>query len=209
MQRLHGPRGHLRLRTAPTTLPLTLDECKAHLRVTFNDDDGLIKAYAAAAVKALDGKSGHLGRCLMPQIWRQTLDGGFPAACGGRDDRIDLPLGPVRSVTAVTYVDANGATQPLSSTAYDFFADDGLEAACLRPVYGTAWPATRRQPDAVVIDYDAGYASAAEVPEPIKAAILLHVGFLYENPSAVGANTLDQLPLAYTHLLAPYRRANI
>lgn len=56
--------------TAPLEQPVTLGDLKAHLRVDGDDEDDLIEAYAAAAVAYLDGWSGVLGRCIMPQIWR-------------------------------------------------------------------------------------------------------------------------------------------
>lgn len=80
--------------TPPDILPVSLAEAKAHLRVDYDDDDGLILSLIRAAVDHLDGWTGILGRCLVEQEWRQDFPAG--ATC------FPLPLGPVISVTSVT-----------------------------------------------------------------------------------------------------------
>jgi hypothetical protein len=59
---------------APVSGPVTLDEVKAHLRVDSSDEDGQIAILIAAAVGYLDGWRGILGRAIMPQTWRVTVE---------------------------------------------------------------------------------------------------------------------------------------
>lgn len=62
--------------SAPTLQPVTLAEAKAHCRVDGVDDDGVISAMVSAAVGHLDGWTGVLGRCMMPQTWKVSVSAG-------------------------------------------------------------------------------------------------------------------------------------
>lgn len=62
--------------TAPTSQPVTLAEAKAHCRVDGTDDDALLAGLIAAAVGHMDGWTGVLGRCIMPQTWRVSASAG-------------------------------------------------------------------------------------------------------------------------------------
>lgn len=170
----------LKLITAPVAEPLTVAEAKAHLRVSASDDDAYIEALIVAARQGAE----HLtGRALMPQTLELALD--------EFESEIQLPRPPLASVTSISYVDSNGATQ----TTTDYILDDhGLEAR-LTPLYGESWPDTRQQANAVLIRYVAGYADAASVPQQIKAWMLLRIGMLYEHrESVVAGASIAELP---------------
>lgn len=64
--------------TAPTEVPVTLGQMKAHLRVAHDDDDGDIESRLEGAVAHLDGWGGVLGRCIMPQTWAIDVTGPGP-----------------------------------------------------------------------------------------------------------------------------------
>lgn len=167
--------------TAATDTPVTVAEAKAHLVVDFSDDDTVIDAMISAAVDYLDGPSGILGRALCPQTWSQEYD------CFSGD--MVLPFGPVSSVTSVTYGDGDTFT--------DFRLLQDGRGWFLRPNAGVSWPSTDTP---IVVEFVAGY---TDVPEPIRAAILLHIGTLYEyRETSVEKWTPTR---AYEALLAPYR----
>lgn len=185
---------------APAADVVSLAEAKAHLRVEHTAEDSLITALIAAATQHLDGWSGVLGRCLVTQTWRQSFDG-FPVA-----GVLRLPFPDVQSVV-VTYTDAAGDPQTVDSANYHLV--NAVCGAFVALASGAAWPSSATQPDAVGVTFVAGYGNAAAVPAPIKAAVLLHVGNLYENRSAVDDGALAPLPLAYDALIAPYRRMGV
>jgi uncharacterized phiE125 gp8 family phage protein len=165
----------LRLITAPSTYPVTLAEAKAHLRVDSTDEDTLITAMISAAT---DVAEQHTGRAIMPQTWELSLD--------EFQTPIELTRIPAASVTSIQYIDATGAeiAYDVTATGITLDAGDDFGFAYILPAYGTVWPTTREQPNAVKVRYVAGYADAAAVPEAIKSWIKLQVSAMFENREA-------------------------
>lgn len=163
------------------------------------DEDVLIRALIQSVTDHLDGWSGTLGRCLVEQTWRMSFSA-FPS-CG----LLRLPLGPLASspAIAVTYRDEADATQTLSAGAFQVAEDEIGPLVALAT--GQSWPSTYVRVDAVSVSAKFGYGAEADVPAPIKAAILLMVGDLYINREAKISNKLIPNHTAEM-LLAPYRR---
>jgi len=157
----------LHLVTPASALAVDLEDAKLHLRVDDETEDDLITALIFAATEMAETRT---NRAIMPQTFALSLDA-FP-------DAIELTRTPVTSVTSITYVDDNGTTQTLNSSAYVVNTASDHDFASIKPAYGQAWPATRVQENAVVVRYVAGYAAA---PESIKSWIKLTVGTLYAN----------------------------
>jgi len=159
---------------ASTPAAVTLADAKLHLRVDASDEDALIAALIVAATQAAEQE---IGRALITQTWTLKLDA-FPASA----EYIDLFMPPIQSITSITYVDSDGATQTLATPEYTLIADT------IRPQVApvTSWPATKTQPSAVVITYVAGYGAApSNVPESIRQWALMHVGAMYANRESV------------------------
>lgn len=184
---------------APASMPITLEMAKQHLRVGDGEEDLLITAYIAAATAHLDGWTGILGRALVTQTWRQDYAGFSPT--------LPLPLHPARSIVSVTYIDAAGAQQSVPAGDYDLVADSMGGSVMLKP--GRAWPATGEARRPVSVTYVAGDA-AADVPAPIRSAILLMVGDLYANRETT-ALSASRVPMAASveAMLAPWRRVGL
>ncbi len=160
----------LKLITAPIALPVALADAKAHLRLDTTSDDAMVAAMIGAATEAAEH---YTGRALMAQTWEIALDA-FPAA-------LELTRIPVASVVSIQYADVAGVMQTLSPTAYALDNADGFGPAFVVPAYGTGWPVTRDQINAVKVQYIAGYLDAASVPQSIKSWILLQCGAMFEN----------------------------
>lgn len=125
--------------TAPVALPVSLNEMKAHLRVTHADDDGDIEGRLASAVAHLDGWGGVLGRCLMPQTWAVDVEGPGPHL---------LPFPEVETVTAAGVAGAldvvvtRGAVGP-SVTIADAEADEPIAVQFVSSLAPTRLPAAK------------------------------------------------------------------
>lgn len=184
--------------TAATSTPISVEEAKAHLRVDGTGEDDLITIYVAAATAYLDGYSGVLGRALVTQTWRQDYD------CF--TDKLRLPLPPVASVTSVTYYDTLNASTTLATSVYALQIDAAGPHIALKP--GQVFPGSYTRTDAVSVTYVTGTA-AADVPAPIRAALLLMVGDLYANrETAQVGSVASRIPMSMTvaALIEPYRR---
>lgn len=181
--------------TPPSVEPVTLDEAKAHMRIDHADDDVYIASLIVAARQFAEG---FLQRSLLPQTWRLTLDA-FP-----HDDTITLPRPPLRDVLEVRYYDENGVLQTLDPSLYhvDLVSEPGRVVLA----HGQQWPQTAVRPNAVEVEYEAGYSDAVSVPGAIKQAILLLVAHWYEHREAIATDAQPtELPLAVDSLLRQYR----
>lgn len=151
------------------------------------------------------------GRAFLTQTWRVTLDrfpcagfGLYPQGYEYPGDTIELPMPVLQSVTSITYVDTNGATQTLATSVYDVDTDHFPGRVILK--YGQSWPSTRAQRNAVTVTFVAGFAAPALVPRNWTGAIKLLVGRWYHNPEEEASGTLtDDLERTINGLMWPDR----
>lgn len=178
--------------------PVSLQEAKAHLRVDGADEDAYIDALIGAARQHVENTT---NRAVVETQFRLEL-AGWPV-CGV----LTLPRPPLKTLTAIQYLDDAGALQTLASDRYLVSAPSGPCAprATVRPAYGVSWPSTRAQANAVQVSFTAGYAAAA-CPKPLRAAVLMLVAHFYESREAasVGSIASVETPFGVKALLAPY-----
>ena len=183
----------LQLITGPMGLAVDLATAKLHLRIDDASEDENVTRLIKAATSHVQQMT---GRALLTQNWRLLLDS-FP---GGA---IRVPMPPLHSVEAVTYIDAAGQEQTLPSS--DYTVDSSGLFGAIWPAFGKSWPATIAHPMAVKVEFTAGYGDAAAVPADLQAALLLLVGHYDQNREAVVVGTISSdLPLGVAALLAPY-----
>lgn len=188
----------LTLVTPPAVAPISLAEAKAHLRVEHDEDNDYITSLIEAVTQRIDGRNGWLRRALINQTWQLELPY-FPLArC------IALPMPPLRSVEAVTYFDHNGEPQTFSSDAYHVVKSTDEAYVYLKT--GASWPGTWERPDAVAIEFVAGYgADAADVPANIRHAIKIELASLYGIARGDETHIVGPNP-AIRRLLGPHKR---
>ena len=188
--------------TAATSEPITLAEARKHLRIEpfgiplAHPDDGQIEMFISAARTWCEQ---YTGRALASQTIEMALDA-FPS------DDIELPLTPVTSISFVKYVNTAGNEITLSNDYYGL--DDYSDPNWLLLLNNYQWPATSEGANSVKIRMVVGNTSVT-IPHPIKAAILLLLGSLYENRQedlqSSSRATFNSLPLGVYNLLQPYR----
>lgn len=167
----------LRLIEGPAEEPVDLDTVKAQLGISDDGSDLIVSSLIAAARESVEGREGYLGgRMLMPQTWELVIDS-FPTS------EIELPFIPVQEVLSVSYDDADGAPQTVSSSS--FYLDNASQSSWIMPI--DAWPSTLAAANAVRVRFIAGYEDAAAVPAPIKASIVLIVKGLYQSIGAASS----------------------
>lgn len=179
----------LKLITAQTHEPVTLTEVKDHLRVDTTDDDALISALIVAARQWAEE---YTGRQFMAATWDWMLD-----ALGGT---LYAPMPPLQSVTSIKYLDTTGVEQTLASSTYR--VDAVSEPGRIALDYGQVWPSTYPVVNAVTVRFVAGYTT---VPEPIRQAVLILVGELYEQRQDSASYQVNAVPFGVRALLAPYK----
>jgi uncharacterized phiE125 gp8 family phage protein len=139
--------------------------------------DPVLLSVQTAAREHFDGEQGILGRALITQTWDLRLDA-FPVC------DIVVPLPPLQAVEELVYIDPDGAEQTLAAEAYE--VDATREPGVVRPIYGTSWPSTRAVPNAVRVQFTAGYGDApGDVPATLRARIKALAGHLYEHRETV------------------------
>ena len=173
--------------TPPPFLPVTLEEVYAHLRLDVEGSppahplDSMLERYLRTAT----GEAEKIARrCFIQQRLRLTA-AAFPKAGKG----IELLRPPLIRVEAVAYHDGDNNLVTLGAGDW-YVTDDRVPQ--LRFVTGFGYPTPYDRPDALRIDYIAGYDPAGSpavsqadyagnVPDVVKDAILLGVQLLHDN----------------------------
>jgi uncharacterized phiE125 gp8 family phage protein len=111
-----------------------------------------------------------------------------------------LAVSPLVSVGSVVYLDANGDSQTWDDANY--VVDIYTEPSLIVEKNGSTYPDTIDQRNAVTVTYTSGFGTtAADVPQPIKQAILLLIGHFYNHRE----DTVSEKRTAAERLLNFYR----
>lgn len=202
--------------TAPSGEPISLDQAKAHLRVDTADQDDLIEALITAARERVEDET---GRALITQTLEIALDYfveppdlrfvTLPYLTPAK--AILLPRPPLIALKRISYYDRDGNVVLLHdevgspTVISDLVVDTYSVPGRLVPASGGNWPSVQDRANAVTIRYTAGYGADGEsVPMPIRQAMLLLIGHYHENPSAVG-DSMAEIPMGVDFLLQRHR----
>lgn len=170
---------------AAASEPVSAAEVKAQAEIDFTDDDTLITLLIAGARAFAEKYCG-------TRFATQTIS----VKCDCFSDFAKFAEAPVQSVTSITYVDTDGATQTLATSVYEL-RNDGLEVSIVLK-YGQTWPATQVGSRITVVAV-VGYTT---VPDDVKRALLLYIAGGYANRE----NMKDSDWTAFDSLLCNHRR---
>lgn len=170
--------------------PEAAGAAKGFLRVERSDEDGLIGGLVAAAAELCEGFT---GQALLARGFSETM----PASRAWQR----LTRTPVRAITSVEALPAEGPAQPLASEAYAIDID----------AHGDGW-VRLAEPGAVRrirVGYEAGVAGAwADLPAALRHGILRLAAHFYTDRAGEGARR-DEPPAAVSALWRPYRRLRL
>ena len=184
------------LKTAPATEPVTAATVRQlALPGVPAALDAEIEAIIPTARQMIENEA---NSGLITQSWYRWYDWHFPC-------RMELPWGPLQSITAITYTDGNGDTQTLSTDIYT--ADPDGDPAAVFLAYNQVWPVTRCVQKAVRVEYVAGYGDdAVDVPEALRHAVAVMTAELFNNREATAPVALQQVPWGIKQLIGRYKR---
>jgi uncharacterized phiE125 gp8 family phage protein len=172
-------------------LPVSVCDAKMHLRITSSAEDAYISDLVYAAVAMTDGL-GTLGKAMITQKWRQYF--------GVNPGVAYLSIGPVQSVTKIAYYDKDGVEQDATLTDFDVFGNGNATRVTPKP--GFSWPDAQDRPDAIWIEYEAGYGDLpSDVPAALRHAIKMLVAHWYENRENATEAGMRNIPYGYDALI--------
>jgi len=165
--------------------PLEAADVRSHLHIDGTDHDTDLTAMIAAATALAQD---YLGQQLINATF-EVIGRRFPLASDHPDYAIELPVGPIQSITSIGYTDGNGDAQTVDADDYALL--DDRDPPLIVPTYSVTWPWARPQLDAVTVTLVAGYGTAgSDVPEKILHAIKFMVAELFRNREATNAQLL-------------------
>lgn len=157
-----------------TIWPVTLVQVKDNAQIQHDSDDLLIHdgndGILPAAVEYIE----ELGRvALVTQTRRMVIDNWFP-------EIITPPRSPLLTVSSITYLDDNYASQTVDSA--DYRADTGSQPGRIKCKSGEAWPTPVCDIAAVTVNYTCGFgATAASVPPRWKKPIIALASYWWQH----------------------------
>lgn len=199
----------------PPFEPVTLTEVYRHLRLTpdhagspgeeTHPDDAMLSSHITAAREYVETAT---RRALVQQTIRLSC-GAFPRYCYGwrpafranMVERVLLRRPPLIRVERVYYFDGDNAQQTIDRASY-FVTDEQVPE--LRFASTFAVPTTYDRPDALRVEYVAGYTPdgspsttqeeyAGNVPQILKNAVLIGVQLLYDNLATADRDALEKM----------------
>jgi len=201
----------------PTTHPVTsivsVAEQKSHMRVQGRDAvDADVLAYLMFAEEYITSLTNH---CFQTRNYRYTMDRPpaqygyrYVYASGFRANSIELPFGPLLSVTSVYYK----TTDPVSGLYVNTLIDPATYQVSanqmpgrVMPRNGAYWPfGSVFALEGMTVDFVAGYDAAGLLPPPAMArmAIKLLAAYMYETREPlINANVVGDVPVTLRHLI--------
>ncbi|MFD1746546.1 head-tail connector protein [Rhizobium helianthi] len=177
----------------PQAEVLTLGQVKAHLRIDTSAEDDLLQQLIATAREHLERET---GLCLLRQKLRLYLDR-WP-----KDGVVQIIRGPVQAIDAATIYEADG--KPVNVSLDDHLLDGQARPARL---WLRSPPLPGQAVNGIEIDFTAGFGeSGAEVPDPLKRAMLMHIALMYAYRGVLAPEQQPGgVPEGYERLLAAYR----
>lgn len=114
-------------------------------------------------------------------------------------DLLELSAAPIRSISSINYLNSEGNSQGLSETVYKVLDYSLLPKITRRA--NMSWPTTSNERAAITVVYTVGFDDASAVPSVLKSAMLLLIGYWYENRQ----DSVRRMPTQVEWMLRPYR----
>lgn len=187
--------------SGPASEPVTLEELKAHARISHDFEDALLSAYIVSARQAVEAATGRA--CSVSQTWTLTLDRWpltmvpeesevWPFTTSPTQRRIQLEPRPVLGITSLV---VDGTT--IASTEYALRESEIW-------IKDSVIDSDAELGGGIVITFTAGYAT---VPEQLKTAVKMMAAHLTEARETTSPQGIyhQVTPYGFDTLIAPYK----
>lgn len=187
----------------PVSEPVTLTELKAHLRIDHADEDSYITNLITAARELVES---YIKKALIAQTYVWTLNSWRLDVDQSGKRFLNLPMGPLLSITSINTYDENDNVSLWAADQY--YAAKSQNRLYARA--GVSWPDVTRVAEGIEITFSVGFgANASDVPQGVKQALMQLAAHLYDTRTAVSQSTLKPIPLSVLDLLTPYRKRRL
>lgn len=170
----------------PQVEPISLDEAKVYLRVDGNHEHALLERLIKTARRMVED---YTSRAMITQVH---------AVMAPYEQAVTLPVAPFQNIAAIPQVCLGKTSERVRNYRLDQ----------TRPQARVFLRHNFTDEHMVRIEYRCGYGDHPhDVPEPLRQAVLLLVGDLYENRPADGSGKAPKhgMPAMVRSLLEPYR----
>lgn len=185
--------------SGPACEPVTLQDAKAHLRIDHASEDVLISSLILTSRLHIESA---LDLALIDQTWTLQLD----AWPGGGS--LDLPLSPLKTVSAVRVKNAAGGTTTIAPQSYIVDAASRPARIVFEP---GSQPRAGTRAAGIEVVFTAGFGTEpSHVPAPLRHAILMLVAHWYDNRDVPEAGSpAARIPEQIGDLIAPFRKIRL
>lgn len=189
-------RPHYSLLTAPTTEPITLEEVSAHVRIDSTDDQDYLESLIAVSREYVDGVT---GRVSMRSTWKVVADS-WESLFGAwySQQLAALFRTPLVSVQSVKYYAPDAGSITTMDTA-EYRVITTVEPGMVQIIDDL--PDVDDRPDAIQIEFTAGYASAELAPPVLNHAVKMFAAHLYEQRVPVAFASSTEVPFGLRAML--------
>ena len=197
-------RTHYSVVTAAQSEPLSLEQATEHVRIDSNDDLVYLNSLVSVAREYVDSVTGKVSvkttfKVVAPS-WHALINGSDDALVIPQRNIYSIPLfrAPLVSVSSVKYYPPSTETLTTVS-AGDYrvitLTDIGMVQFKETP------PEHEDRPDAVQIEFIAGYSAPCNVPPVLAHAQKMLVAHLYENRMPAAFTSISEIPYTLKAML--------
>lgn len=174
--------------TEPPYEPISRAEAKRWCRIDsdITDQDAVIDMLIQGMREYAENLTGRVFvqrtfQLVLPSYQGLYIDGALRTG-------IELPYPPLVSVDSITYIDTDGDVTTLATTEYDVHT--WREPGIVVQEWNSTWPSFRGEPDAIRVNFTAGYAPGSPndengyqevLPAKLKLWMQARISTLYEN----------------------------
>lgn len=175
------------IKTAPAGQPFWVKAIKQHIRQDQDIEDEL---FSEQVLIAVDFAENETWRVLRPTTFTGFMD---------TWSDVEIHKAPVTSITTVKYFDADDNIQTLASTNYQV----NLKTIPATIIF-LSTPTLKDKPNAIEIEFVAGYAALKDIPYGIKGGLYIMIEQLYDFRMGFSPFNIGQIEATATNLFGMY-----